>query len=229
MFTTHKHHVTTSLGLTAPSLTRRFSGTTATGAEAGTGAAGAAGAGTAPAAGGTGGATTTPAAGTGTPAAKGGDDDLGAGGIAALRAEREARAAAERERDAARQEAEDLRAKHQTAEEKAIADAKKEGATEATLAANRRIVKSEVRAAAGGKLADPKDAEGLLGDLDRFIVKGEVDEKAISSAIDDLVKTKPYLAANGAGKARSLPGGSATQNSGSSFNDTLREKMRGRQ
>ena len=65
----------------------------------------------------------------------------------------------------------------------------------------------------------------MLGDLDRFIVKGEVDSKAITSAIDELVKAKPYLAA--AGKARPLPGGGATQSSGTSFNDTIRRKIRG--
>lgn len=210
------HH---TIARSVPNHGYRFAGTAT--AEGGTGATG-----TAAAEGGSGGTGGTPAA---APAAKGGDEALGDGGIAALRAEREARAAAERERDAARQEADDLKAKHQTAEEKAINDAKKEGATEATLAANRRIVRSEIKAAAGGKLTDPGDAAGLLGDLDRFIVKDEVDEKAIASAIDDLVKAKPYLAATGGGKARPLPGGSATQNSGSSFNDTLRDKMRGRQ
>jgi len=63
----------------------------------------------------------------------------------------------------------------------------------------------------------------LLGDLDRFIVKGEVDTKAISSAIDDLVKAKPYLAP--AGKARPLPGGAATATPGSGFNEELRRRI----
>lgn len=203
-------------GRNMPNTGRRFAGTAT--ADGATGATG----GTAD--GGTG-ATGTQAGAT--QAKGGGDEALGDGGIAALRAEREAKSTAERERDAARQELEDLKAKHQTAEEKAITDARKAGADEATLAANRRIVRSEVKAAAGGKLTDPGDAAGLLGDLDRFIVKGEVDEKAIASAIDDLVKAKPYLATSGGGKARPLPGGSATQNSGSSFNDVLRDKMRG--
>ena len=154
------------------------------------------------------------------------DDALGAGGLKALNAERAAREKAERERDAAAAERDELKSKHQSAEEKAIEDARKEGRNEAQLEANRRIVKSEVRAA-GSKLADPDDAAAMLGDLDRFIVKGEVDSKAISSAIDDLVKAKPYLAAAGS-KARGLPGGGAKPNTGgSSFNDDLRQRIRG--
>lgn len=143
----------------------------------------------------------------------------------ALRAERNRADAAERARLAAEAERDELRTKNQTAEEKAIEAAKKAGRDEATLEANRRIARSEIKAAAGGKLQDAEDAASFLGDIDRFIVKGEVDSKAITSAIDELVKAKPYLAA--AGKARPLPGGGATQSSGSSFNDTIRRKIRG--
>lgn len=152
------------------------------------------------------------------------DDQLGEAGIKALRAEREAREKAERERDAAAAERDELKTRTQSEDEKKIEAAKKEGHAAATVEANRRIVKSEVRAAAGGKVSDPEDAAALLGDLDRFIVKGEVDTKAISSAIDDLVKAKPYLAS--AGKTRPLPGGGATQDSGVSINDMIRSKVR---
>lgn len=171
-----------------------------------------------------GGGTSTPGGGSGAPAGGGaGDEQLGPAGVKALREEREARAKAERERDAITAERDKLKAQHQSAEEKALEAAKQSGVEEATLAANRRIVKSEVRAAAAGKVSDPEDAAALLGDLDRFIVKGEVDSKAVSSAIDDLVKAKPYLAA--AGKAKPLPGGGATQTTGSSFNDELRKRI----
>ncbi|MFI2431981.1 hypothetical protein [Streptomyces sp. NPDC018693] len=66
----------------------------------------------------------------------------------------------------------------------------------ATVKANARIIRSEVRAAAAGKLADPKDALTFL-DLGQFEVNedGEVDADEISEAIDDLIKSKPYLAA----------------------------------
>lgn len=152
-------------------------------------------------------------------------EGLGEAGLRALRAERARADAAERARAAAEAERDELRTKTQTAEEKAIEAAKKAGRDEATLEANRRIARSEIKAAAGGKLQDPEDAASFLGDIDRFIVKGEVDSKAITSAIDELVKAKPYLAA--AGKARPLPGGGATQSSGTSFNDTIRRKIRG--
>lgn len=76
------------------------------------------------------------------------------------------------------------------------ADAIKAEATrEANTAANGRILKAEVRAAAAGKLADPADAYRFL-DLTKFEVDddGNVDEDDIADAIDDLVKKKPYLA-----------------------------------
>lgn len=175
--------------------------------------------------------TTTPPPATGAGAATKPDpknedpEGLGEAGLKALRAERNRADAAERARLAAEAERDELRTKNQTAEEKAIEAAKKAGRDEATLEANRRIARSEIKAAAGGKLQDAEDAASFLGDIDRFIVKGEVDSKAITSAIDELVKAKPYLAA--AGKARPLPGGGATQSSGSSFNDTIRRKIRG--
>lgn len=75
---------------------------------------------------------------------------------------------------------------------------RREALAEATRQANDRIIRSEVKAAAAGKLADPADAIRLL-DLTQFEVgdDGEVDEDAITEAIDDLVKKKPYLAAQG--------------------------------
>lgn len=68
---------------------------------------------------------------------------------------------------------------------------------EATAAANARILKAEVRAAAAGKLADPADALTML-DLTRFEVgeDGEVDTEEITEAITDLLTRKPYLAAS---------------------------------
>src|SRR5699024_6854796 len=64
--------------------------------------------------------------------------------------------------------------------------------------ANERILKAEVRANAAAKLADPADALRFI-DLSEFEVgsDGEVDAGAISAAIDDLLKSKPYLAAQG--------------------------------
>lgn len=69
---------------------------------------------------------------------------------------------------------------------------------EALAAANQRILKASLKAAATGKLADPTDAQLYL-DLSKFEVgdDGEVDEAALTAAIEDLVKRKPHLAAQG--------------------------------
>ena len=78
----------------------------------------------------------------------------------------------------------------------------------ATARANARILRSEIKAAAAGKLADPKDALRFL-DLDKFEVDtdGEVDEDEIAEAIDDLLKKKPYLAAAAQSGRRRFEGG----------------------
>lgn len=67
---------------------------------------------------------------------------------------------------------------------------------EALAAANRRILQAEVRAAAAGKLSDPADALRFI-DLSSFEVgdDGATDAAAIAGAVEDLVKSKPYLAA----------------------------------
>ncbi|MFJ9662823.1 hypothetical protein ACIRPR_33350 [Streptomyces griseoflavus] len=68
---------------------------------------------------------------------------------------------------------------------------------------NERLVKAEVKAAAAGKLADPADAHRFL-DLTQFEVDddGNVDAEEVADAIDDLLKSKPYLAAQGGTKPR---------------------------
>lgn len=101
-----------------------------------------------------------------------------------------------RQRHAAEKELEQLRAQHMTESDKAIAAAKADGRKEALEVANDRLLRAEVKAAAGGKLADPGDATRML-DLSEFSVDddGSVDTKALSKAIDDLIKDKPYLAA----------------------------------
>lgn len=75
----------------------------------------------------------------------------------------------------------------------------KRATEQAALAkANERILRSEIKAAAAGRLADPADALKLL-DLSGFEVDddGNVDEDAIAAAVAELVKNKPYLAAQG--------------------------------
>lgn len=75
-------------------------------------------------------------------------------------------------------------------------DAVAKATAAATATANTRIVKAEIRAAAAKKLADPRDALRFL-DLEQFEVgsDGEVDADEIADAIEDLISSKPYLAA----------------------------------
>jgi len=87
---------------------------------------------------------------------------------------------------------------------------------EATAKANARIIRSEIKAAAAGKLADPSDALAYL-DLSAFEVddSGEVDAEEIREAIDDLLTRKPYLAATARPRFQgSGDGGSARKASG---------------
>jgi hypothetical protein len=88
--------------------------------------------------------------------------------------------------------AEGRAAEHKAEQERAKVQA------EAVARANERIRKSEVRAAAAKLLKDPADAL-LYIDLDQFEVSddGEVDASAVTEAVEALVKSKPYLAAEG--------------------------------
>lgn len=88
-------------------------------------------------------------------------------------------------------------------------------AAAASAAANARILKAEIRAAAKGRLADPKDALTFL-DLDQFEVDadGAVDEDEIAEAIEDLVKKKPYLAAATAKRFQGTADGGAQRKAG---------------
>lgn len=77
----------------------------------------------------------------------------------------------------------------------------REAEARATAKANQRILSAEVRAAATGKLSDPTDALTFV-DLSDFDVDedGSVDQDAIAEAIADLLRRKPYLAAQGGPK-----------------------------
>lgn len=126
--------------------------------------------------------------------------------------------AAERERD-------DLKVASQSEQERAVAQARREGELAALEKANARLVRAEVTAAAAGKMADPSDALGML-DLDEFAVDdGDVDRKAIAKAIDDLVKAKPYLAA-GPRPNGSFDGGARATAEKSDMNALIRDRVR---
>lgn len=99
-------------------------------------------------------------------------------------------------RKALEAELEKLRAPKSDGDEPDIEAIRREAATQAVAAANERILKAEVRAAAAGKLADPADALRLM-DMSQFEVdsEGNVDAQEITEAIDSLLESKPYLSA----------------------------------
>jgi hypothetical protein len=160
------------------------------------------------------------------PAPPADDKPLGPEGEKALQAWKERARAAERDakrtKDLEAQLAE-LQAAQMSEQEKALEQARKEAADAARAeergGTNARLFRSELRAAASTevklddgkvvKLADPTllaDTEvalRLLG-LDEIPVTatGDIDTEAISTAVADLVKAKPYLAAS----ATPLPG-----------------------
>ncbi|MEU2149324.1 hypothetical protein ABZ741_34130 [Streptomyces globisporus] len=93
--------------------------------------------------------------------------------------------------------------------------ARREAETAALSKANARILRAEVKAAAAGKLADPADAYKFL-DLDQFEVDddGNVDSDEVAEAIDDLIKSKPYLAAATAKRFQGTGDGGAARKAG---------------
>jgi hypothetical protein len=127
-----------------------------------------------------------------------GEESLGDAGKRALDAMKA-------ERNASRLEAKEARAEiirlneakesaGKPAEEQALDAARREATVEATTKANERILRSELRSAAKGKLADPSDAQ-LYIDLTSFEVgdDGEIDSDALDDAIDELLGRKPHL------------------------------------
>ncbi|WP_318196902.1 hypothetical protein [Streptomyces sp. MCL20-2] len=118
-----------------------------------------------------------------------------------------------------RAEREKRRTLEQQLAEKAGTDqaekARREAETAALSKANARILRAEVKAAAAGKLADPADAYKFL-DLEQFEVDddGNVDSDEVAEAIDDLIKSKPYLAAATAKRFQGTGDGGAARKAG---------------
>jgi hypothetical protein len=119
-----------------------------------------------------------------------GSDELGDKGKRAL-ASMKGKWRAERDRA---KELEQRLAEKDGADEAAAV--RRQAEQDAVAKANARIIRSEVKAAAKGVLADPADAYKFL-DLDQFEVDedGNLDEDEVAEAIQDLIKSKPYLAA----------------------------------
>ncbi len=158
------------------------------------------------------------------------EPDLGDAGKKALdtmKAERNAAKAAAKQAIA---EAEELRAqianKDKPAEEIALENARNEGRTEATKAGNLRVLKSELKAIATGKLADPTDAH-LYIDLATFDVNddGDPDSDALAEAIDKLLIAKPHLAANTAPAPRFMGGGDGGAGAPAKPNESIDEAI----
>lgn len=129
----------------------------------------------------------------------GGEDALGDAGKKALDAMKAERNAARREARDLKRRIADLEAKASDGKDETDPDAiKAEARRQALVEANERILRSEVKAAAAGKFADPGDALRLL-DLSEFEVDedGTIDEEQIADAIDALLTAKPYLSAQG--------------------------------
>lgn len=105
---------------------------------------------------------------------------------------------------ASKDELDRLKAEGQTDHDKALAKAAKDAEDAARsderTKADTRVLRAEVKAAAGAKFADPGDALRLV-DLTglRVADDGSVDDAAIRARLDQLLKDKPYLAASGGG------------------------------
>jgi membrane protein involved in colicin uptake len=123
-------------------------------------------------------------------------EDLGDAGKKALAAERQARRAAEKAAKAAQAELEKAREATLSETERLVAQAKREAREELQAEYAKKVVRAEVKAAATGKLSDPDDALIFI-DVNEFDVDedGQVDSKEISKAVEQLLKSKPYLSA----------------------------------
>jgi hypothetical protein len=98
------------------------------------------------------------------------------------------------------------------------AEIKRQATRDANAKANARILRSEIKAAAAGKLADPSDALAYL-DPAAFEVdaNGDVDAEELADAIEDLLTRKPYLGATSRPRFQGTgDGGAARKASGPS-------------
>ena len=157
------------------------------------------------------------------------DDPLGEAGKKALDAERTERRKAEKRAKDLDAELAKFREASMSEQEKAVEAARREAAAQAIATVNQRILKAEIRAAAGGRLADPEDAVRFL-DLDEFTIgeDGEIDQKAVLAAVDRLLKMKPYLAASAtrpAGDADQGARGNAMALNGDPLLEAIKAKL----
>lgn len=159
------------------------------------------------------------------------DEQLGEGGKKALEAERRARRDAEAIAKKAKDELERLRAEAMSEQEKALEAARQEAAdaakAEAAAKYRPKLDRQQVRSAAS-KFARPDDAIRYL-DLDDLPRddEGELDDKALSKALDDVLKDRPELVAreHRRGSADGGPRGGAG-GAPDDMNQIIRDRMR---
>ncbi|MCH9834284.1 hypothetical protein K0U83_01410 [bacterium] len=139
-------------------------------------------------------------------------EDPAAGLKSALQKERASNKAHLKRIKELEREAED---RDKSPDEKALDDARREAASEATAKANKRLVAAEFRSAAAKRVKDPRIAVKLV-DLDGIDVDddGNVDADGITAALDALLEEYPDLAPSrfngtadqgGVGKSSRLP------------------------
>lgn len=139
-------------------------------------------------------------------------EDPAAGLKSALQKERASNKAHLKRIKELEREAED---RDKSPDEKALDDARREAASEATAKANKRLVAAEFRSAAAKRVKDPRIAVKLV-DLEGIDVDddGNVDADGITAALDALLEEYPDLAPSrfngtadqgGVGKSSRLP------------------------
>ncbi|MFD9629786.1 hypothetical protein [Streptomyces violascens] len=110
----------------------------------------------------------------------------------AVKTERAAREAAEKRAESAEAEASRLRRSNAATKGTDLDALRSEIRQEFTA----QLVRAELRAAAAGRLRDPADALALLDVSALAGSGGDIDAAAVAAAVDQLVKDKPYLAAD---------------------------------
>jgi hypothetical protein len=138
-------------------------------------------------------APATPAAAT--TSATGDDDGLGDAGKRALRAERDRASAAERERDDLKRRFEELENSSKSEHEKALAQAKRDGATEVAERYQAAIRRSEVRAAltAAGVPATLIDLASRADGFAALKVSDQGEVQGLDEALEAFRKATPDL------------------------------------
>jgi hypothetical protein len=125
-----------------------------------------------------------------------------------LRRARTALTAERRARKVATDELERIKREGLGEQERAIEEAKSQARAEVRAEYNMRVLRAEVRAAAADRAVDP-DAVVALLDLSAFELDddGRSDPRAVSGAVAELLKEKPYLAKPAIPDSKRMPQG----------------------